>query len=106
MSRREVFIQTEVGMAQVSFTVQFVGAALGPGDSQGWVMRSIQDNASVAITAIPSNVGGILAVENSRTTRGTDQFGDPIIRRVLCSVRNVGISTVPRYVVNYSVMIP
>jgi hypothetical protein len=40
-------------MASVSFTVQFVGAALGPGASQGWVMESIQENASVAITAIP-----------------------------------------------------
>jgi hypothetical protein len=93
-------------MASVSFTVQFVGAPLGPGASQSWVMQSIQENASVAITAIPSNVGGILAVENIQTTRGTDPFGDPTIRRVLCSVRNVGSFTVTRYVVNYSVMIP
>jgi hypothetical protein len=69
-------------------------------------MYSIGDNASVAVTAIPGNVGGILAVENLRTTRQNDQFGDPLRRTVLCNVRNVGAGSVARYVVNYSVMTP
>jgi hypothetical protein len=67
-------------------------------------MSSIGDKASVAVTAIPGNVGGILAVESLRTTRQNDRFGDPLRRTVLCNVRNVGVGSVPRYVVNYSVM--
>jgi hypothetical protein len=94
-------------MAVVSFTVQFIGLdPLAPGAAMGWVMQTIQENASVAVTAIPSNVGGVLAVENLRTDRVRDAFGDPVIRRVLCNVRNVGGITVARYVVNYSVMTP
>ncbi|HET9756550.1 MAG TPA: hypothetical protein VFP66_08620 [Candidatus Limnocylindrales bacterium] len=58
------------------------------------------------VTAIPGDLAGVLAVENLRTTRKRDAFGDPIVRSVLCNVRNVGISTVTRYVVNYSVMTP
>ena len=30
----------------------------------------------------------------------------PVRRTVPCGVRNVGIGSVPRYVVNYSVMVP
>ena len=94
-------------MAVVSFTVQFVSAEpLAPGAAKGWVMFSIGDSASVAVTAIPGNVAGILAVENLRTTRQNDQFGDPLRRTVLCNVRNVGVGSVARYVVNYSVMTP
>jgi len=94
-------------MAVVAFTVQFTSTdPLAPGASTGWVMQSISDSASVAVTAIPGNLGGVLAIENLRTTRGSDAFGDPLIRRVLCNVRNVGANTVTRYVVNYSVMTP
>jgi hypothetical protein len=94
-------------MAVVAFTVQFTTAdPLAPGASSYWIMESIGDKASVAVTAIPGNVAGVLAVENIRTTRGNNAFGDPIVRRVLCNVKNVGNSTVPRYVVNYSVMTP
>jgi hypothetical protein len=94
-------------MAVVAFTVQFTSATpLAPGAISSWVMGSIGDQASVAVTAIPGNVAGVLAVENLRTTRGNDAFGDPIARRVLCNVKNVGISTVPRYVVNFAVMTP
>ena len=94
-------------MAIVAFTVQFATAdPLAPGAISSWVMQSIGDKASVAVTAIPGNVAGVLAVENLRTTRGSDAFGDPLVRRVLCNVRNVGISTVTHYVVNYSVMTP
>src|SRR6476646_6293439 len=69
-------------------------------------MFSIGDSASVAVTAIPGNVAGILAVENLRTTRQNDQFGDPLRRTVLCNVRNVGSGSLARYVVNYSVRTP
>ena len=94
-------------MAVVSFTVQFTSAdPLAPGASWSWTMYSIGDAASVAITAIPSTLGGILAVENVRTTRQRDEFGDPIRRTVLCNVRNAGAGSVTRYVVNYSVMTP
>ena len=91
----------------VSFTVQFTSTdPLAPGAVSSWVMYSISDKASVAVTAIPGTVGGVLAVENLRTTRQNDEFGDPLRRTVLCDVRNVGIRSVPRYVVNYSVMGP
>jgi hypothetical protein len=93
-------------MATVAFTVQFTGGPLAPGAAQSFVMRSIGENDSVAVTAIPGTVGGVLAVEDLRTTRQNDQFGDPLWRTVLCNVKNVGISSVPRYVVNYSVMRP
>ena len=94
-------------MAVVSFTIQFVSPGpLAPGAASSFTMHSISDKASVAVTAIPGNVGGVLAVENLRTTRQNDQFGDPLRRTVLCNVRNVGISSVPHYVVNYSVMTP
>jgi hypothetical protein len=79
---------------------------LAPGAASSWVRYSIGDTASVAVTAIPGTVGGVLAVENLRTTRQNDEFGDPLRRTVLCDVRNVGIRSVPRYVVNYSVMGP
>ena len=85
-------------MAVVAFTVQFTTAdPLAPGTSSYWIMESIEDRASVAVTAIPGNVAGVLAVENIRTTRGNNAFGDPIVRRVLCNLKNVGNSTVPRY---------
>jgi hypothetical protein len=91
----------------VSFTVQYTTAdPLAPGASSYWVMHSIADKASVAVTAIPGTLGGVLAVENLRTTRQNDQFGDPLRRTVLCNVRNLGSGSVPRYVVNYSVMTP
>jgi len=91
----------------VSFTIQFTTAdPLAPGAVSSWVMHSIGDKASVAVTAIPGTLGGVLAVENLRTTRQNDQFGDPVRRTVLCNVKNVGGSSVPRYVVNYSVMTP
>jgi hypothetical protein len=93
----------------VAFTVQFTSTdPLAPGTNSSWIMQSIGDTASVAVTAIPRNVAAVLAVENLRTTRGHDAFGDPLVRRVLCDVRNVGssLSTVTSYVVNYSVMTP
>ena len=94
-------------MAVVSFTVQYTSATpLATGASSSWVMHSIRDTASVAVTAIPGNVSGVLAVENLRATRQNDEFGDPLRRTVLCNVKNVGPSSVPRYVVNYSVMTP
>jgi hypothetical protein len=94
-------------MAVVSFTVQFTTMdPLAPGAFSSWVMHSIPDKASVAVTAIPGTLGGVLAVENLRTTRRNDEFGDPLRRTVLCNVRNVGVGSVPRYVVNYSVMAP
>lgn len=94
-------------MAVVSFTVQFSGGALGPGAYSGdWVMDGTPDRGSVAITAIPSTLGGLLSVENIRVTRARDSFGDPIIRRVLCQVHNTGSFTVTSYVVNYAVMAP
>jgi hypothetical protein len=94
-------------MAVVAFTVQFTSAdPLAPGAYSSWVMQSIGDKASVAVTAIPRDVAAVLAVENLRTTRGNDAFGDPLVRRVLCNVKNVGTSTVTSYVVNYSVMTP
>jgi hypothetical protein len=94
-------------MAVVSFTVQFTTAdPLAPGAARSFTMYSIGDKASVAVTAIPGTVGGVLAVENLRTTRQNDEFGDPLRRTVLCNVRNVGLGSVPRYVVNYSVMTP
>lgn len=94
-------------MAVVAFTVQFTSAdPLAPGAYSSWMMQSIGDQASVAVTAIPGNYGGVLAIENLRTTRVNNAFGDPLVRRVLCDVKNVGGSTVTRYVVNYSVMTP
>ena len=94
-------------MAVVSFTVQLTTMdPLPSGASQGWVMHSIGDRSSVAVTAIPGTLGGVLAVENLRTTRQRNEFGDPLRRTVLCNVRNVGVGSVPRYVVNYSVMSP
>jgi hypothetical protein len=94
-------------MAVVSSTTQFTSATpLGVGATWDWTMYSIPDNASVAITAIPSNVGGMLAVENVRVIRQNDQFGDPIRKTVLCSVRNVGQVSVPRHVINYAVITP
>jgi hypothetical protein len=93
-------------MATVAFTVQFIGGPLATGAAQSFVMHSIGENDSVAVTAIPGTVAGVLAVENLRTTRQNDAFGDPLRRTVLCNVRNVGPTSVARYVVNYSVMRP
>ena len=69
-------------MAVVSFTVQFVSAeSLAPGAAKGWVMFSIGDSASVAVTAIPGTLAASSPLRISARPAKTTSSATPCVAR-------------------------
>jgi hypothetical protein len=101
-------------MPSIRFNTQLTNEnPLGPGQSHSWYSDGLGDREVVVITAVAASHGpGVagyisdtLAVEKVRVETALDKQSDPT-RKVWYQVRNVGASTIDRYVINVAFLSP